>query len=839
MDKAYEPGKHEAKIYELWEKSGAFKPDLKAKKTPFSIIMPPPNANGSLHLGHAMYVIEDILTRYRRMAGHPTLWLPGADHAGIETQVVYEKELAKQGRDRFDLGPEKFYAEVMDFTLKNKANMIAQLKSLGFSADWSRLKFTLDDDIIAIVYDTFKKLHADGLIYRGPRIVNWCTACQSSFADIEIKYRTQKDELYTLDYGPVQIATTRPETIFADVAVAVNPRDRRYQSLIGKNALVPLADRPIPVIADAYVDAKFGTGALKITPAHDPNDYQIGQEHNLPEISVINLEGKMENVPEALLGLTVKQARAKTIELLKKAGKLVKTTPLSHSVGYHDRCGTMIEPLVTEQWWLKVEPLVAPAIKAVQTGQIQIIPMHFEKNYINWLVGLRDWNISRQNWWGIRIPVFYSTGHDSKKEPYIIGTEADAKKHYGAGHYRAETDTFDTWFSSGQWPFATLMATNAMDFYPTSVMETGRDILFLWVTRMVMIGIYRTGKVPFKTIYLHGLVRDAKGQKMSKSKGNVIDPLDVTAEYGTDALRLALTIGITPGQDGSLSEEKIQGYRNFCNKLWNASRFVLDKAKNYSPTPAKPTTLADKWIAHRLSETVVGVTKDLENFRFSEAGQQVYSLLWNDFADWYLEASKTELNLPLLVHGLETILKLAHPFAPFVTEAIWQNMAWQKQNLIISSWPEPGSRSSVEAQEFETLRGLVTQIRNLQHKLQLPKLHLVHAEKLIQNNELLIKSLARVEKFETGERGQGLALMGVKAWLDADAKVIDRYRHHLQEELKLQQGRAGKLEKQLKNAGFMKSAKPEVKAQTKAYLAEAEDLIRKMDAEIKAIKPSR
>ncbi|HSX48419.1 MAG TPA: class I tRNA ligase family protein, partial [Candidatus Nanoarchaeia archaeon] len=477
LDKAYEPQKYESYIYKLWEDSGAFKPVESSDKEPFSIILPPPNANGDLHLGHAMYVVEDIMARYHRMLGHPTLWLPGADHAGIETQVVYERLLEKEGKNRFDLGREQFYKDVMAFTRKNIGNMYAQLRSLGFSVDWSRAKFTLDDDVLKVVTDTFKKLHDDGLIYRGNRIVNWCTSCQSSFADIEVKYEDREDAIYTLDYGTVQIATTRPETIFADSAVAVNPDDKRFTKLVGENATIPLINRPLPIIADKHVDPKTGTGALKVTPGHDPNDFEIGLRHDLPQISVIDLNGTMINVPEELLGLPVEKARKKTLEMLKNAGALVKTTPLRHSVGTHGRCGTVIEPLITEQWWLKVESLVGPAITAIESGEINIVPSRFKKVALNWLENLHDWNISRQNWWGIQIPVFYKTSNDPKKDAYLVATDvAEAEKYYGKGNYRAETDTFDTWFSSGQWPYATLMATGDMDrFYPTSVMETGRD----------------------------------------------------------------------------------------------------------------------------------------------------------------------------------------------------------------------------------------------------------------------------------------------------------------------------------------------------------------------------
>lgn len=840
LDKAYEPQKHEADIYKLWEESGAFQPDLKSTKEPFSIIMPPPNANGDLHVGHAMYVIEDILTRYYRMKGHPTLWLPGADHAGIETQVVYERELEKQGRSRFDLGPEKFYDEIMNFTMNNMKSMTSQIRRLGFGVDWTRFKFTLDDDVIATVYDTFKKLHDDGLIYRGNRIVNWCTRCLSSFADIEVKYEDREDHMYTLDYGNVKIATTRPETIFADVAVAVNPKDPRYTKLIGKTATVPLVNRPIPVIADDHVDPKTGTGALKVTPGHSADDFEIGLRHDLAQISVVDLEGRMINVPEELLGLEVAPARQKSVEMLKTAGALLDTKPLRHSVGTHGRCGTVIEPLITEQWWLKVDELVKPAIKAIKSGEVKIVPNRFTKTALSWLENLYDWNISRQNWWGIRIPVFYKTSNDPSKDLYIIGDEAEAKKYYGADNYRTESDTFDTWFSSGQWPFASLGYPSSPDFkrfYPTSVMETGRDILFLWVTRMLMMGLYRTGKVPFKTVYLHGMVNDAHGKKMSKSRGNVINPLVMTDKFGTDALRLALTIGITPGNDGTLSEEKIEGYRNFANKLWNVARFILAQTPgDYSPTAPEAKSLADKWILDRIAKATANVTKNIEEYRFGDAGQAVYSLLWDDFADWYIEASKAETNLDVLVYGLEAILKLTHPFAPFVTEAIWQKMPWQKQNLVISSWPEPGYHFS-EAKNFDVIRELVSNIRNLKAELGLKQVTLLYAnEPTIADNELLLERLGGVTKFQAVERGRGLALPGtLRVWLDIDDEAVKSYAKQLRSQRNERADYVAKLEKQLKNAGYIKSAPSQIVQDTRDRLEQAKVLLSRLDEQLEGI----
>lgn len=697
MEKAYNPSRYEGKISKLWQGAKPFAPTGDQSKKPFSIIMPPPNANGSLHAGHLMYVVEDIATRYHRMTGAPTLWLPGTDHAGVETQVVYERELEKKGQSRFDLGQEKFYDQVMEFTRAHQGTMIAQMQSMGFSADWSKLKFTLDEDIIEIVYDTFARLHEDGHIYRGNRIVNWCPRCSAAFADIELDHVERDDAMYTLDYGTIQIATTRPETIFADVAVAVNPNDKRYSKLVGQMARIPLTGREIPIIADEHVDPEAGSGALKVTPGHDFNDYEIGQRHNLPEISVIDFDGKMINVPEKYAGLSAGEARKQVTCDLEAAGALARTTPLTHSVAIHDRCKSVIEPLISEQWFLRVHELNQPVIEAIKSDKITFYPPRFRKIALDWLAQEHDWCISRQIWWGIRIPVYYKVSNDPKKDPYIIAkTEAEAEKYYGKDGYRAETDTFDTWFSSSQWPYATLQSTGDFDqFYPTSLMATARDILHKWVTRMIMFGLYSTGRVPFEKVYLWGMVTDEKKQKLSKSKGNYDDPMKITAEYGTDALRLALSIGITPGNDGSISEAKIKGFRNFVNKLWNIARYAsvqfestgkkLDFSTNSNPVPH---SAADHWILSRLTDTTQHITKNLDSLRFSDAGEALYHFIWDDLADQYLEASKTSPNSPILAFVLAASLKLAHPFVPFVTEVIWQELSGGQSLLMSEQWPK-------------------------------------------------------------------------------------------------------------------------------------------------------
>ncbi len=704
ISKAYDASEHESNVLKIWQKANAFAPQKDATGDPFCIIMPPPNANGSLHAGHLMYVVEDIAARHARMQGRPTLWLPGTDHAGIETQVVYERILEQKGQTRFDLGPKKFYEQVDKFVRSQQHTILSQMQAMGFSADWDKLKFTLDPDIIDVVYDTFEKLHSDGHIYRGNRIVNWCPRCQAAFPDIETDRLEREDAMYTLDYGTIKIATTRPETIFADVAVAVNPHDDRYKDLVGKSATIPLINREVPIIADDDVSIDDGTGALKITPAHSMADYDIGQRHNLTEISVVDTEGKLVNVPEEFAGLSTDEARIKVVEALQKAKKLVETSPLTHAVAVHDRCKTVIEPIISEQWFMRVSELNKPVIEAIHQDKVTFYPARFKKVALNWLENEHDWCISRPGWWGIRIPVYYKTSNDPDRDNYIVArTEKEAEDYYGAGNYRAEQDTFDTWFSSSQWPYATLISTGDFDtFYPTTLMATARDILHKWVTRMIMFGLYKTGDVPFENVYLWGMVTDERGQKLSKSKGNYDDPMKITAEYGTDALRLALSIGITPGNDGKISDEKIKGYRNFCNKLWNVSRYTLSKIDaDHSPTTPLLQTSADHWLAGKLNEAIKSVSVDLEKYRYSEAGQRIYSLLWDEIADQYIEYSKEYLNTDMLVYSLETVLRLLHPFAPFVTEAIWQELPWTKTNLITEQWPNAILKpNQAQADEF-------------------------------------------------------------------------------------------------------------------------------------------
>jgi len=686
MDPQYDHKKFESEIYKKWEDSGAFTPKVNKKKKPFTIIMPPPNASDPLHIGHAMFIaIEDVLIRYHRMKGEPTLWLPGADHAGVETQFVFERKLREKGKSRFDFDRDTLYKMIWEDVQNNKKTMESQLKRLGASCDWTRNKFTLDPEIIKIVYSTFKKLYDEGFIYRGERIVNFCPRCGTAYSQLEVDYVERDDNLYYLNYGNVTIATTRPETIFADVAVAVNPKDIKYKGMAGLTTVIPLINREIPIITDNLVDISFGTGALKITPAHDPTDFEIGTIHKLPIISVIDEKGRMTGTPKKYTGMKVLEAREEVVKDLTAAGKIVKIESIHHTIGTCYRDHGFIEPMISKQWYLKVKTLVDKSLDAMKKGEVKFTSKRFEKIAKHWYQNLKDWNISRQIVWGIRIPA-YRCG---KCLEWTITDGAKPEKCRECGHEKLiqDSDTFDTWFSSGQWPFATLKTTKPGDFeyfYPTSVMETAYDILPFWVIRMIMLGLYETNEVPFREILIHGLVRDREGRKISKSKGNVIDPIQMADKYGADALRMGLLWGSLIENDVSLDEQKINGQRKFANKIWNIARFILsNRSVNKSTKNAD-----DEWILNEFKLTTKKVTKDLDKYRLNEAVEEIYDFVWHKFADIYLEKTKNRRAdaQPVLEKVLINSLKLLHPFMPFVTEQIWSEM--ENKNLLISSeWP--------------------------------------------------------------------------------------------------------------------------------------------------------
>lgn len=686
MDKAYNHKDTEGKIYKTWEEKGYFKPEVNPQGEPYSIILPPPNANAPLHFGHAMYVVEDILARYHRMKGESVLWLPGADHAGFETQFVFEKKLQTEGKSRFDFPRETLHKMIWEFVHENRPVMEDQLRKLGFSLDWSRKKFTLDKDIVEIVYKTFKKLHDDGLVYRAKRLVNYCTFDGTSFSDLEVVSQEVAGVLYEISYpledgGEVVVATSRPETLFGDAAVMVNPNDARYKNLIGKKAKLPLTDRQIPIIADESVDSKFGTGVVKVTPLHDFNDWEVAQRHKLEGDQIIGLDGKMQNT-KVVDGLYAKQARVKTLEALEEKSLLKgqKEYPTVKRTCY--KCKNVLEPLPLEQWFVKMEPLAKKAIEAVKNGEIKINPANFEKLYFQFLENIRDWNISRQVVWGIRIPAW--------KNKITGDWKVTAGETPGGDDWEQDEDTFDTWFSSSQWPFATLQALGQKEFetfYPTTVMETGYDILRWWVARMAMMGIYTTGKVPFKNVVLHGLVNDPLGKKMSKSKGNVVNPLELVDKYGADAVRFALVYGTALGNDQALSYEKLEAMRHFGNKLWNIARFIEMKKEESS----KKDTISEvdgQW-SRKVEDLSSEITKYLDNYQFNYAAEKLYEFIWHQFADLYIEDVKNrvgENSFKSLNTMFKAQLKILHPLMPFITEEIYQRLGYG-ESIMVDKWP--------------------------------------------------------------------------------------------------------------------------------------------------------
>jgi valyl-tRNA synthetase len=699
MDKVYDHTKVEDALYRGWEEKGYFKPEVNSEGEPYSIILPPPNANAPLHFGHAMYVIEDILIRYHRMRGFKTLWEPGADHAGFETQFVFEKKLAEQGKSRFDFDRETLYQMILEFVQGNRPVMEGQLRKLGFSLDWSRKKLTIDPEIVAIVYKNFKKLYDDGLAYRAKRLVNYCTFDGTSFSDLEVIHEERQSPLYYIKYGPLVLATTRPETKFGDTAVAVNPNDERYKKYVGTELDIEtvLGKSKIKVVADEMVDMEFGTGVVKITPAHDFNDFDVAKRHDLPLKQVIGFDGRMMEEAGEFAGLYVKQARKAVVEKMQEKGLIEKIDEnYNNRVGLCYKCKNVLEPLPLEQWFIKMEPLARPAIDAVKNGATKIYPVSFDKLYFQFLENIRDWNISRQVVWGIRIPAW-----KNKKTGVWMVTDGKAPE---GEEWEQDSDTFDTWFSSSQWPFATLMTTNENDyetFYPTNVMETGYDILRWWVARMMMMGLYATGKVPFKNVVLHGLVNDPLGKKMSKSKGNVINPLELVDQYGADAVRFALVYGTALGNDQALSYPKLEAARRFTNKLWNIARFVEMKGEAlYSKSENQNIKLSelkafakneiDKQWVDKVSSLVSEVSKNLENYQFNHVTEKLYEFIWHQFADIYIEDVKNRIdeNSFTILNSLFSILNsLLHPIMPFVTDEIYRKLNKSKDSIMISAWP--------------------------------------------------------------------------------------------------------------------------------------------------------
>ncbi|MFC2070193.1 valine--tRNA ligase [Chloroflexota bacterium] len=740
MPKAYEPNKVESKWYEYWLEKGYFTPVIDNNKKPFVIIHPPTNVTGDLHLGTALVAsIQDIMIRWHRMRGEPALWLPGVDHAGIATQVVVERLLATEGVDRHQLGREKFLERVWEWANTYRNNIIEQHKKLGASLDWTRLRFTMDEGPSKAVRTTFVHLYDKGLIYQGERIINWCPRCSTALSDLEVEHKDLGGSLWYVRYpvvgedGYITVATTRPETILGDTAVAVNPEDKRFKSLVGKKVLLPAVNREIPIVVDEAVDPAFGTGAVKITPAHDPVDFEVAQRQGLEFINILNDDVTMNENAGPYQGMDRFECREAIVADLESAGLLVKIEPYSHAVGHCQRCQSLIEPIVSKQWFVKIRPLAEPAIEAVKDGSITIVPSHFTKVYFNWMDNIRDWCISRQLWWGHRIPVWYCIDCN---ELTVAIDEPVTCKHCGSTNIEQDPDVLDTWFSSALWPFSTLGWPDDTEdlryFYPTTVMETGYDILPFWVSRMIMMGLEDTGDIPFHTVYFHGLVRDEKGEKMTKTRGNVINPVEVIEQYGTDALRFGLLMGTSPGNDSKLSPIKLEAGRNFANKLWNATRFVirsLDGKQADAVAGADSLPMEDRWILSRLNDTVSGVIKSMEGFQLAEAEKQIYDFLWNEYCDWYIELAKVRLRsednavspVPVLVNVLEVSLRLLHPFMPFVTEELWQNLKpylpSEKQvagSIMIAEYPAVDD-NAVDTEAERVMESIIEIIRSIRN----------------------------------------------------------------------------------------------------------------------------
>ena len=761
LEKIYDPTQVEERWYRFWTEKGYFHATVDRPGAPYSIVIPPPNITGSLHLGHALNnTLQDILIRWRRMQGRNTLWMPGTDHAGIATQNVVERQLLAEGTSREVLGREAFVKRVWDWKAQSGGSILQQLKRLGASCDWDRLRFTMDEGLSQAVREVFVRLHEDGLIYRGERLINWCPRCLTALSDIEVEHEETKGKLYHIEYPLADdpktrlvVATTRPETMLGDTAVAVHPEDPRYNHLIGKKVRLPLTSRDIPIIGDPIlVDREFGTGAVKITPGHDFNDFEAGERHNLPRIAILNQRAQMDASGlhdaqvDPSLNLTLKpvhQARALMVDALRERGFLVKVEDHKMSLGKCYRCKTVVEPYLSPQWFVKIKPLAEPAIKAVEDGRIRLIPEGWVNNYLGWMRDIKDWCISRQIWWGHQIPAWYcrSCNEDaiieaapnsftmtSDAKPIVARTAPTHCPDCSASDFIRDPDVLDTWFSSALWPFSTLgwpeQTPELKTYYPTSTLVTGLDILFFWVARMIMMGLKFTGNVPFRDVYIHALVRDAEGQKMSKSKGNVMDPLSVMEKYGTDALRFTLAAMASPGRDIKLAEERIEGYRNFANKIWNAARFILMNLDGpREAAPPKDRSFADRWILSRLNRTIRDVNASLEAYRFDQASSQIYHFIWHEYCDWYLELVKpafqskdsadAKRTRQTLVESFEAILRLLHPVMPFITEEIWQTLPHEGDSLVIQRYPAPipeWNAKDIEA-EFAVLEQFVTTVR--------------------------------------------------------------------------------------------------------------------------------
>ena len=796
LAKAYEPKEVEDRIYDFWMKGKYFHAEVDPKKKPYTIVIPPPNITGQLHLGHAMdETLQDTLIRWRRMQGYSALWLPGTDHASIATEAKIVEAMRKEGITKEEIGREKFLERAWAWKDQYGGRIVEQLKKLGSSCDWDRLRFTMDEGCNKAVNHVFKKLYDKGLIYRGERIINWCPHCKTSISDAEVVFEEKEGSFWHLRYplsdgsGYIELATTRPETMLGDTAVAVHPDDERYKALVGKTVILPLVNKEIPIIADSYVEQDFGTGVVKITPAHDPNDFEVGLRHNLPVINVMDDGGVINENGGKYAGMPALEARKQIVKDLDEAGFLIKIEPIKHNVGTCYRCGTVVEPRVSTQWFVKMEPLAKPAIDAVKDGDIRFIPERMDKVYYNWMENIKDWCISRQLWWGHQIPAWYC----ECGETIVSETVPTVCPKCGGTHLNRDPDTLDTWFSSALWPFSTLGWPDNTEelkyFYPTNTLVTGYDIIFFWVARMIFSGLEHMGEVPFNTVFFHGLIRDAQGRKMSKSLGNGVDPLDVISVYGADALRFTLVTGNSPGNDLRFSEEKVSASRNFANKIWNAARFILMNIEGKDIDCALPKKLytSDKWILNRFNNVTAAVTENLEKFELGMAVSKLYDFIWDDFCDWYIELAKIRMNgadeesadsaRRVLVWTMSNTLKLLHPFMPYITEEIWQTLPHDGEALIVAKWPEYDEALSFpqEAKNLENVMALIRAIRTRRNEMNVPpskKAHIYIDTAHPAPYEEASEFIARLAYGSKVEIGTGFDVQGAVTAVTDDAKAL-------------------------------------------------------------------
>ena len=872
LPKIYEPKEYESDIYALWEKSGAFTADPTSHKERFSISMPPPNETGTLSIGHSLFLtLQDIMARYNRMQGKDVLWLPGTDHAALAVNAIIEKKLADEGTDKHEVGREEFLRRTQEFVGGSRDTMLGQMRAMGASADWTRLRYTLDDALSRCVNETFLKMYQDGLIYRGHRIVNWDPNLQTTVSDDEVEHEDETTKFYTFQYGPFQIGTARPETKFGDKYVVMHPDDKRYAKYKhGDTFEAEWINGAITatVIKDDAIDPKFGTGVMTITPWHSHVDFEIAERHGLDKEQIIDSHGKLMPIAQEFAGMDIAEARSKIVEKLDKKGLVVSVNDkYEHSIVVNERGKGIIEPQIKLQWFIDVNKEVVQwkrktlslkqVLQAVVTDKdVNIIPARFEKTYFHWIDNLRDWCISRQIWWGHRIPVWYRTDTDGKEETYA-GIIAPTDSSEGWNEWQQDPDTLDTWFSSALWTWSTLIdpeaaadPTNTLEdlfkkspdyqaYHPTNVLETGWDILFFWVARMILSTTYVTGEVPFKDVYLHGMVRAEDGKKMSKSRPeSIVDPLTVIPKYGTDALRMALIMGVSPGNDQNWSTGKVEANRNFCNKLWNMARYIEGALGNNLAHDQKPDpqSVADHWVLDKLNNASAVISEHIDAYRFGEAYDLVYHLIWDDVADWYLEASKAAPNVSVLSYVLETIVKLAHPFAPFITETIWQTLEWEGDSLLTTApWPSQQKADPKLAAQFEQVKALVSEIRYIKGAMHLGStLNLYHTgEKLLEEQSVLITSLARLKSVSKVGDGHGLHLTSVpfRCWLDIDLATAQSFAKELSSKISDQEKVVAQLKGRLSNDSYVKNAPKQIVEETRAQLQLAQETLLKLQEE--------